>query len=175
MIGRKLLGLLLILTISACDKSDEGGVTGRGEGTENWWEALPRAAWGEFEKIETNQSWFEVYKIRDDVIAIYEDGQFEEAISYLILGTEKAILFDTGIGIGDMKTVVSQLTTLPIIVVNSHTHYDHVGGNHQFDVVYGTRFEYTKNHMLGRAHDEVKESVGPGWVWKDLPCDFYAY
>jgi glyoxylase-like metal-dependent hydrolase (beta-lactamase superfamily II) len=47
--------------------------------------------------------WFEVYRIRPGVFAIYEPHQFEEVISYLILGSKRALLFDTGMGIGKIR------------------------------------------------------------------------
>ncbi len=144
-------------------------VQGRGEGKDNWWDNLPRAHWDNFEKVEQDQDWFEVYKITEDIYAIYEMGQFEEAICYLILGSERALLFDTGIGVGAIKKLVSNLTDLPVSVLNSHTHYDHVGGNHYFDTIYGTSTEYTANHTMGRPNNEVREFVGPGWVWKPMP------
>jgi len=56
-------------------------------------------------------------------------------ISYLILGDERAVLLDTGMGIGDIRAEAERLTDLPVTVVNSHSHYDHVGDNHRFDKV----------------------------------------
>lgn len=57
-------------------------------------------------------------------------------LSYLIVGEKKALLIDTGFGIADLKSYVQQLTQLPLMVVNSHVHPDHSGGNRQFDLVY---------------------------------------
>lgn len=54
----------------------------------------------------------------------------------LIIGKERALLFDTGIGIDDMRKAVGQITELSLFVINSHGHFDHVGGNYQFDMVY---------------------------------------
>ncbi len=122
--------------------------------------------------VEQSQDWFEVYEVFSGVFAIYEPGQFEEVISYLIVGSERALLFDTGLGIGDMRRVVSELTELDPIVLNSHTHYDHVGGNHQFEEIYGTDNEYTTTNAMGRPHDQVEEFVGEGWIWKPLPEGF---
>ncbi len=151
-------------------------IVNRGEGKDRWWDALPRQAWSEYPTVAHSQDWFEVYEIRPDVLAIYEPGQFEEVISYLIIGRERTLLFDTGLGIGDMKQLVTELThqrtSQDIIVVNSHTHYDHVGGNHAFETVYGTPLEYTRQHQQGRPHQEVAEFVGPGWIWKETPKGF---
>jgi dipeptidase/glyoxylase-like metal-dependent hydrolase (beta-lactamase superfamily II) len=147
-------------------------IQNRGEGKDQWWNILPRAAWSEFERVGQSQNWFEVYEIRPGVLAIYEPGQFEEIISYLIIGSERALLFDTGLGIGDMRRLINELTDKEIVVLNSHTHYDHVGGNHAFETIYGTNLEYTREHERGRNHEEVAEFVGPGWIWKDTPAGF---
>jgi len=181
---RAMVGLVLLcglgcsdppdLAIDQAPVSDNEEIVNRGEGKDQWWDALPRAAWGEFEQVEQTQDWFEVYRIRPGVLAIYEPGQFEEVISYLIVGDQGALLFDSGLGIGDMRRLVSELTSLSVVVLNSHTHYDHVGGNHLFDSVYGTDLDYTRRNAAGREHDDVAEFVGPGWIWKETPADFAA-
>lgn len=174
---KSIVATLLVLGWSGCADEplpDSGGdlVQNRGEGKENWWDALPRLAWTELEPVEQNQTWFEVYEVQDGIFAIYEPGQFEEVISYLIVGSEKALLFDTGLGIGDIKRVVGELTDFDPIVVNSHTHYDHVGGNHQFSTIYGTDTDYTRANARGRDHEAVAEFVGDGWIWKPTPEGF---
>ena len=144
----------------------------RGANTANWWDALPRPEWGEHERLDDGSGWFEVYRLQPDVLAIYEPGQFEEVISYLLLGTERALLFDTGLGIGDIQAVVAGLTELPVVVLNSHSHYDHIGGNHQFDWIFGPDHPYTRGRTSGLDHEVVKEAVAPGWIWKPLPTGF---
>ncbi|MEN6480150.1 MAG: MBL fold metallo-hydrolase [Anaerolineales bacterium] len=57
--------------------------------------------------------------------------------SYLILGPEKAMLIDTGYGVGDLKGLADLLAGgKPLVVVNTHPHVDHASGNCQFDRVY---------------------------------------
>jgi glyoxylase-like metal-dependent hydrolase (beta-lactamase superfamily II) len=58
------------------------------------------------------------------------------------------------------------------VVVNSHTHYDHVGGNYQFHTIYGTDTDFTKENARGRTHAQVAEFVGEGWIWKPTPPGF---
>ena len=106
------------------------------------------------------------------MVAIYEPGQFEEVISFLVVGAERVLLFDTGLGIGDMKQAISELTDLSLTVLNSHTHYDHIGGNHQFDIILGTDTAYARENAGGKKHDEIAEFVGEGWIWKQLPAGF---
>jgi glyoxylase-like metal-dependent hydrolase (beta-lactamase superfamily II) len=60
--------------------------------------------------MPVNNSWFEVYEVAPAVFAIYEPHQSEETISYLIVGRKRALLFDTGMGIGDLRDVTAQLT-----------------------------------------------------------------
>ena len=55
---------------------------------------------------------------------------------FFIQGTKSALLIDTGFGFGELKNTVSSLTSLPIIVVNTHGHIDHTSGNFQFNEAY---------------------------------------
>src|SRR5579864_6874853 len=93
----------------------------------DWCKALPRPEYKSLERVAVSNPWFEVYKAAPAVFAIYEPHQSEETISYLIVGSKRALLFDTGMGITDIKKVTAELTHLPIVVLNSHTHNDHVG------------------------------------------------
>lgn len=103
---------------------------------EHWYDALPRAAYAALERVPVAGDWFEVYRIQPDLYAIYEPGHFQEVISYLITGREKALLVDTGLGMGNIRQVVEQLTSLAVVVMNTHTHFDHIGRNALFDTVY---------------------------------------
>lgn len=75
---------------------------------------------------------------RDGLWHIYarSPGGGGDAFAHLIPGENAAILLDTGFGIGDLKSMVESLTSLPIIVVNTHNHGDHTMGNPQFSKVY---------------------------------------
>lgn len=52
---------------------------------------------------------------------------------YLVLGEEKVLLIDTGMGVGSLRKLIDTLTDLPVILVNTHCHPDHAGGNAEFD------------------------------------------
>ena len=136
-----------------------------------WCKALPRPEYASLERVLPNETWFEVYKVAPQVFAIYEPHQSEETIGYLIVGTKQALLFDTGMGIADIRAVVRRLTSRPIVVLNSHTHDDHVGGNFQFDFVYGMDTYFTRTNAKGSREDAQAE-VAPGELCGDLPRNF---
>ena len=59
-----------------------------------------------------------------------------ECCIWLVEGREKALLVDTGLGLGDLRGEAEALTDKPLTVVNTHGHGDHSGGNYAFDRVY---------------------------------------
>jgi len=48
---------------------------------------------------------------------------------YLFVGERQAVLIDTGYGEGNIRAVVEEKTKLPVMVINTHGHFDHTGGN----------------------------------------------
>lgn len=103
-----------------------------------WKNSTPREYYRKYEKvnIKNSQGWFAVYRLPGDVFAICESQHFQEVNAYLIIGQEKSLLLDTGMGICDIKAVVEELYQGEIMVLNSHFHFDHIGDNYKFDEVY---------------------------------------
>ena len=137
----------------------------------DWCRPLPRPEYKALQRVPVADSWFEVYKVAPGVFAIYEPHQSEETISYLILGDKRAALFDTGLGISDLKKVTAELTPLPIVVLNSHTHNDHVGDNWQFETIYGMDTDFTRRNARGSREDAQAE-IAPGELCGALPTGF---
>jgi glyoxylase-like metal-dependent hydrolase (beta-lactamase superfamily II) len=139
--------------------------------TPEWCRALPRPEYKSLERVLESDPWFEVYKVAPGVFAIYEPHQAEEVISYLIVGHKQAVLFDTGMGISDIRKVTARLTSRPVVVLNSHTHDDHVGGNWQFTFVYGMDTDFTRANAKG-SRDDAQAEITPDQLCGDLPKGF---
>ncbi len=90
--------------------------------------------------IPKDEIWFDDYYtlkyIDEKTIAIGEPRYWQNNYNYLIIGDEKAILFDSGPGVRDIKKVVKSLTNIPVISMISHYHFDHVGSINQFNEIY---------------------------------------
>lgn len=114
--------------------------------------------------------WFRITEPSTGVFAILEPLQRERVLSYLIVGDERALLIDTGTGAGSMKSAVANITDLPVMLVNSHTHWDHVGSNHEFTDIAVHRaeaheltYQYTPDEIAGFfADDQLLGPLPPG-------------
>ncbi len=83
---------------------------------------------------------------------IYHIGDGRGNFCTLIVGETGAILFDTMLGFDDLKGYVAELTSFEPMVINSHCHFDHAGGNHQFDRVYMSEGEFP---LLDLAYSRI--------------------
>lgn len=70
-----------------------------------------------------------IKQLRPNVYLIDDAG---ESTCYLITGSESALLVDTANGYEDLAEIVGSITELPVIVVNTHGHGDHILGNVYF-------------------------------------------
>lgn len=55
---------------------------------------------------------------------------------FLLSGSEKALLIDTGMNVKNVRQITEGLTSLPVMLLNTHADRDHIGGNAQFDEFY---------------------------------------
>jgi glyoxylase-like metal-dependent hydrolase (beta-lactamase superfamily II) len=162
--------LLLLVAITSAAFAQQQGEPLRPE----WCRQLPRPEYKRLHRIHSADPWFEVYEIRNGVFAIYEPHQFEEVISYLILGSRRALLFDTGLGIGKISSVVAKLTPLPVIVLNSHTHFDHTGGNAEFSHILDPDTSFTRKNAEGQSNIYSRDALTSDRICGQLPAEVRA-
>lgn len=78
------------------------------------------------------RDWFTIEKIDENTFALSEYDHWEKPHSYLLIGAERALLIDSGLGIENIHDEVSKLTDKPIEVITTHAHWDHIGGHKYF-------------------------------------------
>lgn len=123
--------------------------------------------------VKQFNDWFTVERIDAQTYAISEYGHWEQVHSYLVIGDHLAVLIDTGLGIGDIKTVVEQLTSLPVKVLTTHVHWDHIGGHGSFSEVYVHPLEqdWLVHAIPGLPLDTIRQNIGRD-ITKPLPPGF---
>lgn len=174
--------VVLALGVCACAESSPGSDTEREQPeaqpvgdvsdeaiSPDWCENLPRAAYANLTRVPVASDWFEVWEVGDGVLAIYEPRQWQEIISYLVIGWERALLFDTGMGIAPISEVVAELTDLPVTVLNSHTHLDHIGGNAEFETIVAMDTDFTRERSEGLSNQRVRSELAPDALCGPLP------
>ncbi|MCL2627217.1 MAG: MBL fold metallo-hydrolase [Oscillospiraceae bacterium] len=89
---------------------------------------------------------------------------------FLMVGENKALLFDTGHGVAYLPTAVKALTDKPLTVVLGHGHIDHANGAYQFDEVYLREPDYE----LCREHTgtEIRTTIINRLKEAGLKADF---
>ena len=103
-------------------------------------------------------SYFGIQKYND---SLYQFKDPLGVLSTLIIGKEKALLFDTCYGIGNLKEEVERITDKELIVVCSHGHMDHSCGNYQFSKVYINKddIELCKKHNSREKREQNIEAA----------------
>ena len=77
-----------------------------------------------------------ISKINDTTYRFTEAALGTEVYMYLLVGEDKALLIDTAYGFTDVPFAIQKITKLPLIVVNTHGHMDHIHGNYMYPQVY---------------------------------------
>lgn len=118
------------------------------------------------------QDYYKVIPITEGIYHIFEPG---DVGSTLIIGEERAMLIDTGFGFADIKPVVESLTDLPLIVVNTHGHTDHVGGNRYFEQVWMNPmdqesyddYQMYQKPLIAARFEGIRKAAGKKNIWPD--------
>ncbi|MHA1257945.1 MAG: MBL fold metallo-hydrolase [Promethearchaeota archaeon] len=92
----------------------------------------------------SSNGWYEIIQQKDHLVVIRErldkiEPHYLTVYDnlYLIRGNKECLLIDTGCGLFPLKPIIEKfLNGKKLIVINTHSHFDHVGGNYEFDKVY---------------------------------------
>ncbi len=78
--------------------------------------------------------WFEIRKVDDDVTHLWEPyvDPLIRCNIWHVRGRERDLLVDTGLGIASLREAARHLLEKAVLAIATHTHYDHVGGHHEF-------------------------------------------
>jgi hydroxyacylglutathione hydrolase len=80
-------------------------------------------------------SYWRVQKIATDTFAIGEPQNDLDNFEYLLIGKKRALLVDAGATGRDIHTALATLTQLPITVIPTHLHSDHINGLRNFSSI----------------------------------------
>lgn len=118
-------------------------------------------------------NWFTTEKISDDTFVISEYRHYEQTHCYLLMGRERALLIDTGLGVENMRSAAEQLTRLPITAVITHAHWDYIGSLADFSerAVFSAESDWVNGSFpLPAAAVRAQLIKGDN----DFPADFCA-
>lgn len=107
---------------------------------------------------------FKSEKIADNILRIHGMGG---ELMYLVEGTDKAALIDTGSGVGKLREYVEKITSKPIIVILTHGHVDHALGAADFDEVYMNHADdavYAEHSKLAVRKDYIESQNKDGFA-----------
>ena len=97
----------------------------------------------------------------DESTWIFDEGGVR---FFLLCGTEKALLIDSGMQTKNAKELARELTDLPISLLNTHADPDHTGSNEEFDTFYMSPAECSNYYRSqGRSGSFI-----PIWDWDIL-------
>ena len=154
-----------------------------------WKTPEPREYYAKYQHINTANSlnWFECYELPGNVIAICEPQNLQEVNAFLIFGEEKALLLDTGMGIFSIKPLVEELCSKydvatakapgsyfrSLQIVNCHCHFDHTGGNWDFDEIFAVDDPIVRRQAhYGVPHEPLANQTDEDMFLYDYPPGF---
>ena len=79
---------------------------------------------------------YKVVQMDEHTWRIEEFDDTSSVYMYLLEGSERAMLLDSGLGMIPLDEITAELTSLPVDVLATHAHLDHIGGNSFFEKVY---------------------------------------
>ncbi|MDA8205240.1 MAG: MBL fold metallo-hydrolase [Thermaerobacter sp.] len=123
--------------------------------------------------MEIRDPWFAVKPIDASTVAISEYRHWEHAHSYLLMGTERAVLIDIGLDIDHIRRITDPLTRRPMLVLTTHVHWDHIGSHGEFDTIYVHEGDANRlaHGIQGLPIERIRQDVGRD-ITPPIPATF---
>ena len=115
---------------------------------------------------QNDVTWYKIQQIGKGIWRIDDHGTDN---IYVVEGEEKALIVDTGMGSADLVKTIRKVTGKPVIVVNTHAHPDHSGGNYQFEKIY--LHEADREAAIQYASSEQRERIGATMMGGQAPAE----
>lgn len=104
---------------------------------------------------------FKTKKISERVTRIFA---FNTELMYLVEGTERAVLLDSGSGFGSLRACVNEVTDRPVTVLLTHGHTDHALGAAEYDDV----FISPQDKKVYAVHSQMAFRSKSGQMWSEF-------
>jgi glyoxylase-like metal-dependent hydrolase (beta-lactamase superfamily II) len=85
--------------------------------------------------IPIADKWFAIERVDADITHLWEPhvAPLIQCNIWHVRGSERDMLVDTGLGMASLYDATRHLIDKPVDAVATHTHFDHVGGHHEFE------------------------------------------
>ena len=110
---------------------------------------------------------YEVIQINENTWRIEDQG----VRFFLLTGSERALLIDSGMNVHNARDIASEMTTLPLSLLNTHADPDHIGSNAQFDEFYMSPAEEANLRAHGNSGRIVPVGSGTMLDLGDRPLE----
>lgn len=120
--------------------------------------------------------WFYTREVRPGSWIVAEPSQVN---SFLVVGDDRAVAIDTGLGIAPLRPVHKGITERPVEVVNTHYHPDHVGGNHEYAsiAIHAAGAPLIENDVPRQLLDEymsyAQRMIAAGRALREIDREFF--
>ena len=105
-----------------------------------------------------------VHELDPQTWLIEEEAQCN-VYMYLLAGEKEALLIDTGYGTVELDRIVKERTGLPVTVLCTHGHFDHIGGIGFFP----TALMHRSDRELYRQHRLEVRNIAPDCIAPESP------
>jgi glyoxylase-like metal-dependent hydrolase (beta-lactamase superfamily II) len=119
------------------------------------------------------EKWYATRAVGDGVTLIEEPfiKAYYRCNVWHVRGRDGDALIDSGMGVVPLRAHVRSVCERPLLAVASHSHFDHIGGHHEFErrAAHGAEAEIlahpTRTATLAAdfATDEMFDAFPPGW------------